>query len=92
MTRKQVFGLARRQAKETNKAQYVVYDNMRDDYGRKFGWCVYNGWNEDTQYNMEIGYLKLVAVICPDCLGSCEVDHNSYQCHKCQKLYPLSYN
>ena len=28
---------------------------------------------------------------CPFCGEEGEVDHNSFRCHKCQKLWPLSY-
>jgi ribosomal protein S27AE len=28
---------------------------------------------------------------CPDCGEVMQADHNSYQCHKCGRLYPKSY-
>lgn len=28
---------------------------------------------------------------CPECGRIAEVDENSFQCHFCQKLWPLSY-
>ncbi len=29
--------------------------------------------------------------VCPDCGGVCSLDHNSFQCDSCKKLWPLSY-
>jgi len=28
---------------------------------------------------------------CPDCEGELDIDENSAQCHKCKKLWPLTY-
>jgi len=30
-------------------------------------------------------------IICPECGGKGEMDSNSFQCHKCKMLWPLSY-
>ena len=29
--------------------------------------------------------------LCPNCGGACESDHNSFQCHKCERLWPLTF-
>jgi hypothetical protein len=30
-------------------------------------------------------------ILCPECGKQTEVDSNSFQCHPCQRLWPLSY-
>lgn len=47
----------------------------------------------NPDWHIQDDVLKYLAGLhfCPKCGGMCECDHNSFQCHNCRMLIPLSY-